>query len=127
MKTLAKILVVDDDPDILTIIQYSLEEMPGVQLTCVQSGEEALQTAMKIEPDLILLDVMMPQMDGIATLKALRLVPKLSKTPIFFLTARSQKKEIEEYLKIGANDVIVKPFDPLALPELLVEKWKEYR
>lgn len=125
MKTLTKILVVDDDSDILMIVDYCLSMIPGIELGLVQSGEEAIEKALSMEPDLILLDVMMPQMDGVATLKALRLIPKFSKTPVYFLTARSQKKEIEEYLKIGADDVILKPFDPLTLSQIVIDKWEK--
>lgn len=123
MKALTKILVVDDDEDILLLVQYCFSAEKNIILECVKSGEEALQKALEIEPDLILLDVLMVPMDGIATLNALRLVPKLSNTPIVFLTAKVQKKEIEEYFHLGISDVITKPFDPLTFPARVIEIW----
>jgi CheY-like chemotaxis protein len=77
-------------------------------------------------PDLILLDVMMPRMDGIATLKALQLLPNLAHIPIIFLTAKAQKYEVEDYFKLGIADVIVKPFDPNTLGSAIVRIWETW-
>ena len=74
---------------------------------------------------MILLDVMMPGMDGIETLRALKLIPSLSHIPVAFLTAKAQKKEIEDYLRLGACEVIVKPFDPLTFPSQLQSVWEK--
>lgn len=127
MKTLSKVLVIDDDEDILRIIQFCFEVMPEIQLICCTSAEEGIKKAIEFSPDLILLDVMMPVMDGIAALKAFRLMPKFEKTPIIFLTAKSQKNEIEDYFHMGVDNVIVKPFDPLTFPNDVKATWERYQ
>ena len=126
-KALSKILFADDDPDIHLILNISLQAIPNVEIKSALSGEEAVKIAMEFLPDLILLDVMMPKMDGIVTLKTLRLLPTFSKTPVIFLTAKSQKNEVEEYLKLGILDVVIKPFDPIKLPTTLLELWEKYQ
>lgn len=123
--SLKKILVVDDEPDILTIIKYSLELRQGFSVKCVASGEEALKVAPEFLPDLILLDLLMPGMDGIATYKELRKLPSFAKTPIVFITASIQIPKIEEYLKEGNVSLIVKPFDPLTLGSQLQGYWDQ--
>lgn len=125
MKALKKILVIDDDEDVLKIIEYCLSSISQFELKCVLSGEEGIQAALEMNPDLILLDVMMPKMDGTATLQAIRLIPKLQLTPVIFITAKAQKKEIEDYLKLGAADVIIKPFDPLMLSQTILQIWEK--
>lgn len=127
MKTLSKVLVIDDDDDILKITQFCFELMPSIELKCVKSGEEGIKEALNGSFDLILLDVMMPEMDGIATFKAFRLMPKFAKTPIIFLTAKSQKNEIEEYFEMGVDNVIIKPFDPLTFPASVAATWERFQ
>lgn len=122
-KELKKILFVDDDPDIHFIVKICLKEIPGVELRSATSGEEAIEIAMKFLPDLIILDVMMPKMDGIATLQAIRLLPSIAKTPVIFLTAKAQKNEVEDYFNYGILDVIIKPFDALSLAGKIQEIW----
>lgn len=124
-KELTKIIIVDDDPDILQIAFMSLEEMPGVTVKCCQSGQKAIEEALIFQPDLMLIDVMMPNMDGIALLNAMKLIPSLSKIPVAFLTARIQKDEVEEYYKLGAKEVITKPFNPMTLPDTIQTLWKK--
>lgn len=123
---LKKILFVDDDNDIHIIVKLCLRRLPGVEFRSALSGEEAIKIALDFNPDLILLDVMMPKMDGIATLKALKLLPSIEKTPVVFLTARAQHDEIEEYLSYGILDVIVKPFDPMKLGDLVQQIWSKH-
>lgn len=125
-KDLKKILFIDDDADIQFIVKMSLEEIPGIELRFALSGEEGIKSAMEFNPDLILLDVMMPNMDGIGTLKALKLLPTLAKIPVVFVTARAQKDELEEYIEMGALDVIVKPFDPIMLPKIVQKIWNNH-
>ncbi len=127
MKPLTKILVVDDDEDLLRIVEYCFARMPSILLRCAHDGESALKVALEMDPDLILLDVMMVPMDGVAAFKALKLIPKLAKAPVVFLTAKAQKKEIEEYFHMGAADVIIKPFDPLTLPEVVMKIWERFQ
>lgn len=81
---------------------------------------------MEFQPDLILLDIMMPKMDGIATLQAIKLLPSFVDVPVVFLTARAQKSEIKEYFKYGVIDVIVKPFDPISLPQIIQQIWEKH-
>ena len=126
MKPLKKILIADDDPDILTVIETCLKTIPGVEILRATNGEEAVDLAMKNDPDLFLLDVVMPVMDGLEALKALKMVPKFSKKPVIFLTAKNQKHEVEAYLKAGANEVIPKPFEPLTLPKTVESLWGKF-
>lgn len=109
------ILCVDDEHDILSIAQTSLEAIGGYQVTCCNSGPEALDALRQIQPDLVLLDVMMPNMGGPATLKAILELPNCADLPVVFMTARVQPSEVEAYMAMGAKQVISKPFDPMML------------
>ena len=111
-----KILLVDDDPDIGRIGTLSLERVGGFQVLLASSGAEALRKGQSERPDLILLDMMMPDMDGMATLSALRAQAETAAIPVIFMTAKVQGGEVERYLRAGARGVIEKPFDPLGLP-----------
>ena len=112
-----KVLYVEDDPDIRAVAEIALQDVGGFTTVICESGTEAVEKAPGFEPELILLDVMMPGMDGPATLQALRKLPGLERVPVIFMTARLQKSEIEEYLDLGALGVIPKPFDPMTLSE----------
>lgn len=111
-----KILLVDDDPDIRRIGALSLEKVGGFSATLVASGAEALSACERERFDLILLDMMMPDMDGLASLAALRALPAAAGVPVIFMTAKVRGGEVDRYLRAGAVGVIEKPFDPLALP-----------
>jgi len=124
-KLLNKILVVEDENDIRTILKFTLERLGHFTVLYCSSGIEALESAEIFSPDLILLDVMMPGMDGIETLKELRNKLPLRYTPVIFMTAKTQADEIANYKKLGAIDVITKPFDPTLLVERLWAIWKE--
>jgi two-component system, OmpR family, response regulator len=124
-KILNKILFVDDDTDILSIIKYSLDALEGVTVLTSSKGEEGVEIALAESPDLIILDVMMPNMDGIAVLKALRLLPNCKTTPIAFLTAKVQKSEIEEFMRLGVIGVLEKPFDPIGFPDEILKLWRK--
>jgi two-component system, OmpR family, response regulator len=126
-KSLTKILFVDDDRDILTIAKYSLESLSDVHVKYLTSGEEAIQEALVFNPDLILIDVMMPKMDGITTLNAMRLIPTLAKIPVVFVTAKVQKEELANYSQLGILDVIIKPFDPLTLAANIKNIWSVFQ
>lgn len=123
---LKKILFVDDDEDIHFIVKLCLTEMPGIELRSAISGEEAIKIAMEFNPDLILLDVMMPKMDGIATFKVLKQLPGLAQTPVIFLTANAQSDTLEKYRGYGILDVIVKPFDPMSFQDLIKQIWTKH-
>lgn len=120
---LSRILYVEDDPDIQAIAVMVLETISGFVLEPCSGGSEALQKAVAFKPDLILLDVMMPGMDGPETLKGLRAFPELAQTPVVFMTAKVQPQEVEAYLKLGALGVIAKPFDPMTLAQELRDIW----
>lgn len=123
MTSLQKILFVEDDPDIQMVAQLALEAVGGYTVQMCSSGKEALAVAEQFAPDLILLDVMMPGMDGPTTLMELRKKPSLTHTPVVFMTARVQRHEIEQYLAMGAADVISKPFDPMTLSAQVADIW----
>lgn len=121
---LKKILYVEDDESIARIVQLSLNELGNFNVHHAPSGKEALDVYGSFKPDLLLLDVMMPQMDGIETLKRIRDMESEQAAPAIFMTAKAQKHEQEEYLRVGAIGVIKKPFDPVNLPEDIVSIWQ---
>jgi len=110
------VLHVDDEPDIREVAAFSLELDSDIALTTAESGEAAL-TLLEggFRPDVILLDVMMPRLDGPGVLARLRSLPGLADTPVIFMTARVQASERDRYLDLGAIGVITKPFDPMTL------------
>jgi two-component system OmpR family response regulator len=114
--TIRKVMLVDDEDDIRTIGNLSLGRVGGWQTVLAASGAEAVSKAAAEQPDLILLDVMMPGMDGPTTLGQLRAQESTAKTPVIFMTAKVQKQEVARYLELGAVGVIGKPFDPMTLP-----------
>jgi two-component system OmpR family response regulator len=120
---LARILYVDDEPDIREVARIALEVVGGFQVEVCESGETALARAPGFAPDLILLDVMMPGMDGPETLRALRGIAALAEVPVVFFTAKAQRSEIAELLALGAIDVLGKPFDPMTIGQALTEIW----
>lgn len=126
MNDLKRILYVEDEPDIQTIAKMALEMIGGFEVTVCNSGDEALQQAETANPQLILLDVMMPRMDGPTTLQHLKQIPRFQATPVVFMTAKAQPKEIEHFISLGAVDVIAKPFDPMTLPDQLRVIWKQH-
>ncbi|HLL06816.1 MAG TPA: response regulator [Myxococcaceae bacterium] len=114
--TIRKVLLVDDEDDIRTVGNLSLSRVGGWQTVLASSGAEAVKKAAAERPDLILLDVMMPGMDGPTTFTQLRAQEATATTPIIFMTAKIQKQEVARYLELGALGVIGKPFDPMTLP-----------
>jgi CheY-like chemotaxis protein len=124
VKELQRITYVEDEPHIREIVQLALEELGGFTLHVCESGPEALDTAPIFHPDLVLLDVMMPGMNGIQTFRSLKEMPQLLDTPIVFVTAKAQKHEIQQYKTLGAVDVIPKPFNPITLPADIQAIWK---
>ncbi len=111
-----KVLLVDDEQDIRTVAKMSLSVVGGWEVTVAASGREALELAASEQPDVILLDATMPEMDGPSTLRALRAQPSTARIPVIFLTAKVQASEIEQFRALGAAGVIAKPFDPMDLP-----------
>lgn len=119
--SLSKILLVDDDDNIRAIAEISLED--EYQVTAVSSGAEALKMAQELAPDLILLDVMMPGMDGKSTFAKLQENPALASIPVIFMTAKVLNHEVDFYLGLGAAGVITKPFDPMTLSKNVQDIW----
>jgi two-component system, OmpR family, response regulator len=118
------ILYVDDDPDIRSIVRAALCRIPGLQVSTVDSGEKAVDLAHEVRPDLVLMDVMMPGLDGPSALKRIQASVLLADTPVIFMTAKVLPAEINQFLQMGAIGVIVKPFDPLTLYDDLCGLWK---
>ena len=112
-----RVLYVDDEDDIREVAALSLGLDPGLEVTVCASGPEALSAVETWQPDVVLLDVMMPGMDGPETLERLREIEAMKSTPVAFITARTQAYEIERFLSLGAVGVIAKPFDPLGLAQ----------
>lgn len=125
--TLRRIMLVEDDPDIQIVARLALADLAGFELEVCGSGREALERAPGFAPDLILLDVMMPELDGPSTLRELRRDRSLQATPVIFMTAKAQPDEVAEYRSLGALDVIVKPFDPMALGDEIRRIWTARR
>src|SRR6266850_6887895 len=115
-----KVLVVDDDADSRELVRLTLA-MHEIPVSEAASGAECLRVAQDSRPDAILLDVMMPSMDGPTTLTALRANPATASIPVIFLTASAMPSEVERLKKLGARAVVGKPFDPFALPAAVRE------
>lgn len=122
-KSLSKILYVEDEPDIQAIAKLALETIGGFNLEVCSSGVEAIEKGPQFHPDLILMDVMMPGLDGPSTLLELRKNDDLNNTPVVFMTAKVQPQEIAEFKELGAVEVIAKPFDPMTLSEQINSIW----
>lgn len=123
---LRKIMLVEDDPDIQLVTRLSLEVGGGYDVHVCTSGAEAMESARAYAPDLILLDMMMPGMDGLATMDALRNQPETAATPMVFFTANTQKEVRQDLLRHGALGVIVKPVEPNALVEQIGALWQRF-
>jgi two-component system alkaline phosphatase synthesis response regulator PhoP len=109
-----KILIVDDEPDILELIEYNLKK-EGYQVYLANNGQEGIAIAKKVQPDLIILDIMMPKMDGIEACRIMRAIPEFKSTFMVFLTARSEEYSEIAGFNVGADDYIAKPIKPRAL------------
>lgn len=120
-----KLLLVDDEPDILEFLSYNLKK-EGYDVHIANTGKEALKIAFEIAPHLILLDVMMPEMDGVETCEQLRLMPELHNTIIAFLTARSEDYSQIAGFEAGADDYIAKPIKPKVLQSRIKALLKRY-
>ena len=116
-----KVLVVDDEEDIRAVVQLSLSHVGGWKTALASSCAEALEKAVTERPDIIILDVMMPELDGVDTLKRLQQNEQTQRIPVIFMTARAQEVESERLLDLGAVGVVAKPFDPMTLPNQIRE------
>lgn len=124
---LTRILYVEDDPDIQTVASIALEVVGGFVLKSCSSGSQALAESAAFCADLILLDVMMPEMDGPTTLARLRGLATTADTPVIFMTAKVHETELAFYRSLGAIGVIAKPFDPMQLAQQVRQLWLQAR
>lgn len=120
---LERILYAEDEPDIQAVAKLALEMVGGYAVLMCSDGEDALAQVEQFAPQLILLDVMMPGMDGPTTLRKLREQPRTANIPVIFLTAKVQPQEVAQYQALGALDVLAKPFDPMTLSAQLQQIW----
>ncbi len=127
METVAlnRILMIEDDLDIQAVVRLALETLGGFTVEVCSRGHEALEKAPAFGPDLILLDVMMPGMDGPTTLEHLRALPQTARVPVVFMTAKVMPHEIDYYKTLGALEVIRKPFNPMTLSATLNAIWEQ--
>jgi len=119
------LLVIDDDDGVREIIQISLEAAAGWQVLTASSGREGLQVAANQQPDAILLDVMMPNMDGAETFRRLQASPETAPIPTILLTAKAKMSEQQQYMNLGVTGIITKPFEALNLVNQIqtILKW----
>jgi CheY-like chemotaxis protein len=116
-----KILIVDDDPNIRELVDYNFR-LDGHEVLFASSAQEGILTAQSEVPHLILLDVMMPGMDGLEALPILKRDPRTAEIPVFMLTAKGRMGDVERAFTAGANDYITKPFDPAKLSQMVTLK-----
>lgn len=116
-----RILIIDDDPDILAVAELALEAVGGWQVSTALSGKEGIEQAREERPDAILLDVMMPEMDGIATLKVLQSGPETAAIPVILMTAKVQPADQQRFASLGVAATIIKPFKAMQLSAQIAE------
>ena len=114
-----KVLLVDDEADIRQIAALSLSAVGGMEVAQASGASDGIRMAREGRPDVILLDMMMPGLDGLAAFQELRRVPETSAIPVVFLTAKAMSADVDRLRALGALGVLIKPFDPIALPRLL--------
>ncbi|MET0535734.1 MAG: response regulator [Steroidobacter sp.] len=122
---LREVLYVDDEPDIREIVQMALGLVDTLAVRTADSGIHALESMRERKPDLVLLDVMMPNMDGPTTLQQMRATPELQSIPVIFMTAKAMPQEVARFRSLGAAAVIAKPFDPMLLAEHVFSVWEQ--
>ena len=125
-RPLRSLLYVDDEPDLRIIVQTALNLAQGLTVHTAESGEQGLELARELRPDLLLLDVMMPGLDGPATLKRLRADPELARIPVIFVTAKATPENSMRLRAMGASAVIAKPFDPMQLSAKVLSLWQGF-
>jgi diguanylate cyclase (GGDEF)-like protein len=121
---LRTLVYADDEPDLRVIVQIALNLAQGLTVQTAESGEQALQLARELQPDLLLLDVMMPGLDGPATLQRLRADPAIARIPVIFVTAKATPENVARFRALGASAVIAKPFDPMQLAAQVLSLWQ---
>ncbi len=123
MSELKRILLVEDDNALRAVLKLALQKVGGFVVKDCESGRRALEDAEPFAPDLVLLDVVMPDMDGPTTLTALRELSATREVPVVFLTAKTDDREVSELLRCGAQGVIAKPFDPMRISDQVQLTW----
>lgn len=123
MQALERILYAEDEVDIQQVASLALEVVGGFSLKTCQSGLEAVNEIEGFDPQLLLFDVMMPDLDGPGALAKIRKMNAYRETPVIFMTAKIQPNEVQQYLDMGAVDVIPKPFDPMTLASQVEQIW----
>lgn len=125
MKELKKILYAEDEPDVQMVVEITVQTMSNYDIKICSNGKLLLDVVEEYNPDLILLDVMMPEMDGPTTFKHLKENENTKNIPVIFMTAKAQTHEVETFMKIGAVGVITKPFDPVQLCLDIEKIWND--
>lgn len=123
MKELKKILYAEDEPDVQTVVELTVQTMSNYAIKICDNGKKLLECVQDYNPDLILLDVMMPEMDGPTTFRNLQKNIKTKDIPVVFMTAKAQIHEIETFKQTGILGIITKPFDPLNLCNEIERIW----
>lgn len=121
---LRTLLYVDDEPDVREIVQMALGLVEDFTVHTCETGERALALLPDLKPDLVLLDVMMPGMDGPTTLSRMRADPALADIPVIFITAKAMPQEVARLRQLGAADILAKPFDPMLLGQQVLALWE---
>ena len=120
-----RVLYVEDEPDIRAIAKAAMETLGGFHVKDCESGAEALAGAIAFDPEIIVLDVMMPGMTGPETMALLRKLDGFASKPIVFMTAKVQQEEVRQYMNLGATGVIPKPFDVMTLSDEVRAFWRQ--
>jgi two-component system OmpR family response regulator len=123
MSALERVMLVEDDRSVRRVAQMALEMVGGLKVRACESGVEALDAIAEFRPQLVLLDVMMPGMDGPAVLRRLREQPETARIPVVFLTAKAQDEQVGQLRALGVLGVIFKPFDPMTLAKTVASMW----
>lgn len=123
---LSHILYAEDEPMVREIGLYALREIGGLNVEVCESGDQVLEAAIASRPEIILLDVLMPGLDGPDVLKDLQLNPETRAIPVVFVTAKTKPAEVKELMQAGAVDIVEKPFDPLTLSTEVQAIWDRY-
>lgn len=126
-KALNKILFVDDDPDICSVVEIALATIANYDLVVCKNGHEAIEKSKSLLPDLLLLDIMMPEIDGLTLCDHLREQEGYQNIPVIFVTAKVHSRAINNYKEKGAIGVISKPFDPIQLGKMIDSLWDQFQ
>ena len=122
--TLQRVLIADDEPDILEISRIALEAVGGFEVLVCSSGTKLLERLSAFQPDLVIVDVLMPDMTGPEVFEEIRRRPEFDDVPVIYLTGVVQEDELDDLRKTGVADVILKPFDPMTLADRINGVWK---